>query len=194
MMLIETMKEHKLHTQVWWVPLPSTTHALRTRAVRNFQERQGRTVSYEIAADNKPSERRVIPETRQVQGLTEHHSLAWEPLALYIRLLYGDGIFYSRTADGMIWLLIVNDGMIVPGTDCLLNPLVFDALMEDKKFSQYKALPVKELQEDCTDEILAHYQANQQRLKKRRYFFYGVLLGLGLVLLAAVPAVFMLIG
>ncbi|WP_272517455.1 MULTISPECIES: hypothetical protein [unclassified Providencia] len=194
MMLIETMKEHKLHTEVWWVPLPSTANALRMRAVRNLLERQGRSVSYEIAAANKPNESHVIREIRQMQGFTEHHSLAWEPLALYIRLLYGDGIFYSRTANGMIWLLIVHDGMIVPGTDCLLSPLVFDALMEDKKFSQYKALSVKKLQEDCTDEILAHYQANQQRLKKRRYIFYGVLFCIGLVLLASVPAVFILIG
>ncbi len=93
----------------------------------------------------------------------------------------------------MVWLLIVSDGVIVPGTDCLLSRMVFDSLMEDRKFSQYKTLPIRELSDDCAYEILSHYQANQQRLKKRRYFFYGVLVCLGVVLLA-IPTVFILMG
>lgn len=193
MMLTEMMKEHKLHTGVWWTPLPSTTHALRTRAVRNLLERQYRSVTYAVVTDSKPGSKREPVGSREFRGLTEHHSSTREPLALYIRLLYGDGIFYSRTGNGMVWLLIVSDGVIVPGTDCLLSPLVFDSLMEDRKFSQYKALPVRELQEDCAEDILTHYQANQLRLKKRRYFLYAGLACLGLVLLA-IPAVFILMG
>lgn len=194
-MLTEIMKEHRLHTATWWVPLSSTTNAPRTRAVRSLLERQCRTVTYEVAGEptSVPGKNRESPGKREFRGLTEHHSSAREPLALYIRLLYGDGIFHSRTDDGMVWLLIVSDGVIVPGTDCLVTPLVFDSLMEDRKFSQYKVLPVRELTEDCAEEILMHYQANQQRLKKRRYFFYGVLVCLGLVLLA-IPAVFILMG
>ncbi|ECW0109282.1 hypothetical protein F3Q63_19150 [Salmonella enterica subsp. enterica] len=201
MMLTETMKEHSLYTGTLWVPLPSTTHEQRTRAVRNQLERQWRGVTYEVVtrtetvgglAVQKPPVAQ-IPGGREFRGLTEHHSSAREPLALYIRLLYGDGIFYSRTGDGAVWLLIVRDGVIVPGTDCMLSPQVFDSLMEDRKFSQYKALPVRELSDDCAEDILTHYQVNQQRLKKRRYFFYGVLAGLGLVLLA-IPAAFILMG
>ncbi|EAN8508618.1 hypothetical protein GNM54_23790, partial [Salmonella enterica] len=188
MMLTEMMKEHSLYTGTLWIPLPSTTHAQRTRVVRNQLERQWRAVTYEVAPavePGKPMPREPRPAgEREFRGLTEHHSSAREPLALYIRLLYGDGIFYARTDDGMIWLLIVSDGVIVPGTDCLLSPVVFDSLMEDRKFSQYKSLPVRELREDCEEEILTHYQANQLRLKKRRYFFYGALVCLGLVLLA----------
>ncbi|AXC74138.1 hypothetical protein LGI69_004512 [Salmonella enterica] len=197
MMLTEMMKEHSLYTGTLWIPLPSTTHAQRTRVVRNQLERQWRAVTYEVAPavePGKPMPREPRPAgEREFRGLTEHHSSAREPLALYIRLLYGDGIFYARTDDGMIWLLIVSDGVIVPGTDCLLSPVVFDSLMEDRKFSQYKSLPVRELREDCEEEILTHYQANQLRLKKRRYFFYGALVCLGLVLLA-IPAAFILMG
>ncbi|EKG1804369.1 hypothetical protein O2N91_004911 [Salmonella enterica] len=197
MMLTEMMKEHSLYTGTLWIPLPSTTHAQRTRVVRNQLERQWRAVTYEGAPavePGKPMPREPRPAgEREFRGLTEHHSSAREPLALYIRLLYGDGIFYARTDDGMIWLLIVSDGVIVPGTDCLLSPVVFDSLMEDRKFSQYKSLPVRELREDCEEEILTHYQANQLRLKKRRYFFYGALVCLGLVLLA-IPAAFILMG
>lgn len=193
MMLTEMMKEHSLYTGTLWIPLPSTTHAQRTRVVRNQLERQWRAVTYEVAPavePGKPMPREPRPAgEREFRGLTEHHSSAREPLALYIRLLYGDGIFYARTDDGMIWLLIVSDGVIVPGTDCLLSPVVFDSLMEDRKFSQYKSLPVRELREDCEEEILTHYQANQLRLKKRRYFFYGALVCLGLVLLAMVESV-----
>lgn len=197
MMLTEMMKAHNLYTGTVWVPLPSTTHAQRTRAVRNQLERQWRAVTYEVASatePGKPMPREARPAGgREFRGLTEHHSSAREPLALYIRLLYGDGIFYARTDDGMVWLLIVSDGVIVPGTDCMLSPVVFDSLMEDRKFSQYKSLPVRELREDCEEDILAHYQANQLRLKKRRYFFYGALVCLGLVLLA-IPAAFILMG
>ncbi|EED4923228.1 hypothetical protein WP05_13120 [Salmonella enterica subsp. arizonae] len=201
MMLTEMMKAHSLYTGTLWVPLPSTTDARRTRSVRNLLERQWRAVTYEVVSDElqgkkqdtrTPREVRAAGE-REFRGLTEHHSSAREPLALYIRLLYGDGIFYARTDEGMVWLLIVSDGVIVPGTDCLLSPVVFDALMEDRKFSQYKSLPVRELQEDCAEDILTHYQANQLRLKKRRYFFYGALVCLGLVLLA-IPAAFILMG
>ncbi|EAT8050286.1 hypothetical protein ABOD71_002314 [Salmonella enterica subsp. enterica serovar Kiambu] len=198
MMLTETMKEHRLDTGTWWMPLPFTTHEQRTRAVRNLLERQWRGVTYDVATGGRQGQRQGQsgarnPGLREFRGLTKHHSSAREPLALYIRLLYGNGIFYSRTGDGMVWLLIVSDGVIVPGTDCLLSPLVFDSLMEDRKFSQYKALPVRELSEDCEEEILTHYQANQLRLKKRRYFFYGALVCLGLVLLA-IPAAFILMG
>ncbi|ECI0840308.1 hypothetical protein AU892_24515 [Salmonella enterica subsp. diarizonae] len=200
-MLTEIMKEHSLYTGTLWVPQPSTTHALRTRAVRNLLERQWRTVTYEAGEVTVPAGKGGVqkpdavhtPGMREFRGVMEHHSTTREPLALYIRLLYGDGIFYARTDDGMVWLLIVSDGLIVPGTDCLLSPLVFDSLMEDRKFSQYKALPLRELSEDCEEEILTHYQANQQRLKKRRYFFYGVLACIGLVLLA-IPAAFILMG
>lgn len=200
-MLTEMMKEHSLYTCTLWVPLPSTTHAQRTRAVRNILERQWRGVTYEVLSSSeqgdtqevrKPQEGHVV-EAKAFRGLTEHHSSAREPLALYIRLLYGDGIFYAPTDEGMIWLLIISDGVIVPGTDCLLSPLVFDTLMEDRKFSQYKSLSVRELGEDCEEEILSHYQANQMRLKKRRYFFYGGLVCLGVVLLA-IPAAFILMG
>lgn len=197
MMLTEMMKEHNLYTGTLWVPLPSTTHAQRTRAVRNLLERQWWAVTYEVASaaePGKPMPREArAAEGKEFRGLTEHHSSAREPLALYIRLLYGNGIFYTRTDEGMVWLLIISDGVIVPGTDCLLSPAVFDSLMEDRKFSQYKSLPVRELREDCEEEILTHYQANQLRLKKRRYFFYGVLVCLGLVLLA-IPAAFILMG
>ncbi|HAF5791965.1 TPA: hypothetical protein G8M32_005215 [Salmonella enterica] len=197
MMLTEMMKAHNLYTGTVWVPLPSTTHAQRTRAVRSLLERQWRAVTYEVASatePGKPTPHEARPAGgKAFRGLTEHHSSAREPLALYIRLLYGDGIFYARTDDGMVWLLIVSDGVIVPGTDCMLSPVVFDSLMEDRKFSQYKSLPVRELREDCEEDILAHYQANQLRLKKRRYFFYGALVCLGLVLLA-IPAAFILMG
>ncbi|EBS3611008.1 hypothetical protein DPD44_24290 [Salmonella enterica subsp. enterica serovar Poona] len=201
MMLTEMMKAHNLYTGTVWVPLPSTTHAQRTRSVRNLLERQWRAVTYEVASAAEPGKTPGIRTPREARasggrefrGLTEHHSSAREPLALYIRLLYGDGIFYARTDEGMVWLLIISDGVIVPGTDCLLSPVVFDALMEDRKFSQYKSLPVRELREDCEEEILTHYQANQLRLKKRRYFFYGALVCLGLVLLA-IPAAFILMG
>lgn len=201
MMLTEMMKAHNLYTGTVWIPLPSTAHAQRTRAVRNILERQWRVVTYEVAstaesgkmsATRMPREVRPAGE-REFRGLTTHHSLAREPLALYIRLLFGDGIFYARTDEGMVWLLIVSDGVIVPGTDCMLSPVVFDSLMEDRKFSQYKSLPVRELREDCAEDILAHYQANQLRLKKRRYFFYGALVCLGLVLLA-IPAAYILMG
>ncbi|EBH8655931.1 hypothetical protein HHY55_004657 [Salmonella enterica] len=202
MMLTEMMKAHNLYTGTLWVPLPSTTDARRTRSVRNLLERQWRAVTYEVTTGSEPAGgvkevngRREAGASgpREFRGLTEHHSSAREPLALYIRLLYGDGIFYTRTDEGMVWLLIVSDGVIVPGTDCLLSPVVFDSLMEDRKFSQYKSLPVRELREDCEEEILTHYQANQLRLKKRRYFFYGALVCLGLVLLA-IPAAFILMG
>ncbi|HFW1990515.1 TPA: hypothetical protein ACIA3T_004243 [Salmonella enterica subsp. enterica serovar Saintpaul] len=199
MMLTEMMKEHSLYTGTLWVPLPSTTHTLRTRAVRNLLERQWRAVTYEVISGmEEQRERQDVRKSREAEGkefrgLTEHHSSSREPLALYIRLLYGNGIFYSRTDDGMVWLLIVSDGVIVPGTDCMLSPVVFDSLMEDRKFSQYKALPVRELSDDCAEDILTHYQANQLRLKKRRYFFYGALVCLGVVLLA-IPAAFILMG
>lgn len=201
MMLTETMKKHSLFTGTLWVPLPSTTHEQRTRVVRNQLERQWRTVTYQVVTRTEPVGGLAVqkppvartPGGREFRGLTEHHSSAREPLALYIRLLYGDGIFYSRTGDGAVWLLIVSDGVIVPGTDCMLSPLVFDSLMEDRKFSQYKALPVRELSDDCAEDILTHYQVNQQRLKKRRYFFYGTLAGLALVLFA-IPAAFILMG
>lgn len=191
-MLTETMKEHHLLTGVWWAPQPSATHEKRTRAVWNLMERQYRGVSYEMAG-SIPTAKGGVPVSREFHGLIERHSSVWESLALYIRLLYGDGIFYSQTDGGMVWLLIINEGVIVPGTDCLMSPGVFDALMEGRKFSQYKALPVRELSEDSADDILNHYRNSQLRLKKRRYVLYGVLVCLALVLLS-IPLAFILIG
>lgn len=189
-MLTEQMQANRLLTGVWWSPLPSTTNAPRTRAVRGILERQYRAVTYEVTTEEAGPGRQGA---RQFRGVIKQHSTTWEPLALYVRLLYGDGFYYSREADGNVWLLIISDGVIVPGTDCLLSQLVFDTLMEDLKFSQYKSLPVRELTEACTGEILTHYEANQLRLKKRRYFFYAVLVCAGLILLA-IPAAFILIG
>lgn len=185
MMLTERMKEHKLLTGAWWVPLPGSSHTLRTRAVRGLLERQCHAVSYEVDGNQEG------PGARTLRGLMTRHSSDQEPLALYIRLLYGDGIFYSPARDGMVWLLIVHEGVIVPGTDCLLSPLVFDRLMEERKFSPYRTLQVRQLSEECGQAILPHYQANQRRLKKKRYVLYGALVCIGLVLLA-IPAAFIM--
>lgn len=186
-MLTEIMRQQKLLTGIWWIPLPATSHEQRTRMLRSQRERQCRTVTYDvISADT----RAVRQKSR---GLIEQHSLTWEPLALYIRLLYGSGIYHSCNSDGNIWFLIISDGMIVPGTDCLLSRQVFEMLMEGRGFSQYKALPVRELSQACAGEILAHYQTNQRRLRKRRYFFYTALACSGLALLS-IPVTLILTG
>lgn len=181
-MLIETMREKNMHIGAWWVLTATiTSHPQRTRAVQDLLRRQGRVISYKVT-DGKG-------ESREFQGLTEYPRPEQESLALYIRMLYGDGIFYSREHDGMVWLLIVHKDMIIPGTDCLLSPQVFDILIEDKKRSEYKDLPVRELSQACAQDIQPHYQASQRRLKKRRYVLYGALVCLGLALMA-IPAAF----
>lgn len=186
-MLLEKLNEHKLMTEVWWQPLAASTNPQRTRSVQNNIERSTRKVIYflESSSDNTYQDKQDI---RSYVGYIGQVSLSWEPLALYIREIYGNGIYYSHRDNGQVWLLVISDNVIVPGTDCTLSRELFDLLMEERKFTQYKNLPVTELAEDCVEQVLTLYRESQKKLKRQRILLYVTFTGLGLVLLAAVVA------
>ncbi|HHN8543403.1 pilus assembly protein [Citrobacter cronae] len=129
--------------------------------------------------------RRVIykdSDGRLAVGYCEKISTLYEPFAIYIKELFGDGIYFSHGDDNFTYLLIINGGRIVSGTDCFIERSLFDELMRHPE--QYEHLEVTSLTEVQLSVVIEKCAAHQLSLKRRRRFIISSILAGGLIFLA----------
>ncbi|MCM7589153.1 pilus assembly protein [Enterobacter chuandaensis] len=115
-------------------------------------------------------------------GYSTRISTLYEPFALYIKELYGDGIYFSHEENQTTYFLIINEGRIVSGTDCFISKELFDELM--KHTDAYSHLEVTPLEEIQIDAVVERCCARQARLKRRRRIIIGSIFSSGIALLA----------
>ncbi|MGX5108642.1 pilus assembly protein [Enterobacter cloacae] len=115
-------------------------------------------------------------------GYSTKISTLYEPFALYVKELYGDGIYFSHESNQATYFLIINDGRIVSGTDCFINKALFDELM--KHTDEYSHLEVTPLEETQITAVVERCCARQARLKRRRRIIIGSIFSGGVALLA----------
>lgn len=182
-MIIEQLEQQKIVCNAFWPPLELADNQQHLTYVVKNAMRQNRTVAY-VTTD---AEGNMMTHA----GYFKYQPLVYEPLAMYVRALFGDGFYYGRKEDENIWLLIVADGLIVPGTDIIINHALFELLLKNKQSSQYKELPLCELNEQHQEAILSAYHANQKRLRKKRRLIISVFLFVTAIIMIA-PFIFIL--
>ena len=123
-------------------------------------------------------------EGRTATGYCSKVSTAYEPFALYIKNLFGDGIYFSHESDEVTYLLIINGGRIVSGTDCFMARSLFDELMSH--LGIYKHLEFKPLTHVQLEAVIERCRMHQHSLKRRRRFIMMVSTCAGAILIALI--------
>lgn len=114
-------------------------------------------------------------------GYCEKVSKLYEPFALYIKDLFGDGIYFVHEDDNETYFLIINEGRVVSGTDCFISRELFDELIKhNEKFSHLDVTPFVDVQLDA---VIERCRAHQLSLQRRRRFLIGLFLAGGVIFL-----------
>lgn len=120
-------------------------------------------------------------------GYCEKVSTLYEPFAIYIKELFGDGIYFSHQEDDFTYLLIINAGRIISGTDCFIDKKLFDEIMRNTE--QYEHLEVTELTNIQLDVVIDKCRGHQLSLKRRRRLVIGLIFASGIIFLLVLALV-----
>lgn len=120
-------------------------------------------------------------------GYCEKVSKLYEPFALYIKELFGDGIYFVHEDDDETYFLIINEGRVVSGTDCFISRELFDELIKHNE--QYSHLDVTSFVDVQLDAVIERCRAHQLSLQRRRRFMIGLFFASGIVFLLVLALV-----
>lgn len=116
-------------------------------------------------------------------GYCRKLSTLYEPFALWIKELYGDGVYYVET-KGDYYFLIISDGLPVSGSDCVVSQRFWATFKEQlKDHPRYQQLAMKELTQDHIIAVVERCVAKQLRSKKRRQLVIAALAVGGVIFL-----------
>lgn len=121
-------------------------------------------------------------------GYCSKVSTAYEPFALYVKNLFGDGIYFSHESDEVTYLLIIKGGRIVSGTDCFMARSLFDELMAH--LGIYEHLEFTPLTPVQLEAVIERCRMHQLSLKRKRRFIVTISTCAGAILLALIGTIF----
>lgn len=188
-MTVVTDFKKELITGVFWEPGDKDIKHLA--AVKRSLTRTCRAVIY--AKLDTGMGKKNQNQLSRFSGYFESRNSGEESLALYVRELFGDGVYFSREGDDRYWLLIIFEGAIVPGTDVSLPASLFEYLLNERASGLYALLPVYEFNENHMQECLKHYHASQHQKKIRRRIKLTVT-GLLIAAVVIIPVFFFVTG
>ncbi|WP_312211991.1 pilus assembly protein [Pseudescherichia sp.] len=123
-------------------------------------------------------------EGKTAVGYCSRVSTAYEPFALYIKNLFGDGIYFSHESNDVTYLLIIKSGRIVSGTDCFMARSLFDELITH--LGVYEHLEFTPLTPVQLEAVTERCRMHQLSLKRRRRFIMTISTCAGAILLALI--------
>lgn len=126
-------------------------------------------------------------EGRIATGYCSKVSTSYEPFALYIKTLFGDGIYFSHESNDSTYLLIIKNGRIVSGTDCFMAHSLFDELMKHPGI--YEHLEVTSLTLVQLQAVIERCRIHQLSLKRRRRFIMTIGISAAAILLAIIGSI-----
>lgn len=126
-------------------------------------------------------------EGKIAAGYCSRVSTLYEPFALYIKNLFGDGIYFAHEGDDSSYLLIIKGGRIVSGTDCFMARDLFDELM--KNLDIYEHLEVTPLTLVQLQPVIERCRMHQLSLKRRRRFIITIAVSAGAIFFAAMATI-----
>ncbi len=111
-------------------------------------------------------------EGKLATGYCNKVSMLYEPFAIYIKKLFGDGIYFSHKDETITYLLVINRGRIVSGTDCFIARTLFEEVMRCP--GKYEHLDVKPLTSVHLNTVIERCRSHQVLLKRRRRFITAI--------------------
>lgn len=113
-------------------------------------------------------------------------STLYEPFALWMRELYGDGIYFYEHQDSF-YFLIISQGLPVSGSDIVVSRRFWTILKEQlAEAPEYQQLAVRKITEEHVSAVIERCIEHQAKMKKRRQIIIGSLALGGTVLLLTV--------
>ncbi|MDX6040048.1 pilus assembly protein [Scandinavium lactucae] len=129
-------------------------------------------------------------DLQNLVGYSENTSPGCEPFAVHLRNLLGDGIYYVKLAENQHYFLIVYNGGIVSGTDCIVSEVFFNEMLNQLPESRFSTLNISEVTAAQFERIMESCEAKQLVYKrKQRLFWVGV--GVGVLVLLIASAIFL---
>lgn len=121
-----------------------------------------------------------------LRGYSDRTSLTYEPLAILIKFYFGDGIhyFYDDDSKNDVYYVIINDGRILPGTDCVVKQTFFDEIVLEVKRSEleFPGLRLSEIPIAWIEEQIHKSNSKIKGLNKKRNLFIAGAVALGCVI------------
>lgn len=128
----------------------------------------------------------VNNEGKEMTAFCHKLSTLYEPFALWIRELYGDGIYYCETQENY-YFLIISKGVPVSGSDVIVSRRFWMILKEQLIESpEYKHLAFRKITEESILTVIERCNEHQARMKKRRQIIIGSLALGGIILLLTI--------
>lgn len=165
-MIIPEFKNNKMQMNIIWsgqgLELYDSPGYLKWLA---GLQRRHRSIKYSDSQGNK------------YQGIITNNAPSLESFAVYIKELYGDGFYYcpvneNDMTEGM-YLVIIKDGMIMPGSDVIYDCSFFRRIDEARDNSAYSALTKIALDEHHFNEIADRYKKNVLVVQRKRKILYA---------------------
>lgn len=126
----------------------------------------------------------------ELTGYSVKTTAGCESFAVHLRNLYGDGIYYFNACEKKIYLLMIMDGIIISGSDCVISQSFYDEIVSSLPDSKYARLQVSEITPAQIDTIAESCKENQLIYKKKQRMFWTVVGG-GVLLSLIVSSIFL---
>ncbi|QQN33575.1 pilus assembly protein [Rahnella aceris] len=124
--------------------------------------------------------------TNELVGYSIKTAPGCESFAVHLRKLYGDGLYHFMAGDEQVYLLIIMDGIIISGSDCVITETFFGEILSSLPESKYSRLRVSEITPAQLDCIAESCKENQLIYKKKqRIFWTGVAGGVALLVICS---------
>ncbi len=114
-------------------------------------------------------------------GYSSETSSLFQPFALYIRNIFGDGIYYSKDKDEFNYLLVIHKGEVISGTDVFINRALFERYRQHLLSSDYATLQWNCLSMAHVDQILEANRRFKLNSNKKKMMFISVICGIGIL-------------
>ncbi|MBU9823583.1 pilus assembly protein [Rahnella perminowiae] len=179
--MLNTLSRNNILTGlIWDLPIHDNMAPGYLKWMANIR-RSHRRYIYSVQGDAEVSE---------LIGYSERTSPGCEPFAVHLRNLYGDGFYYFSAGKGQIYLLMIMDGIIISGSDCVITENSFQEMVASLPESKYARLQVTEISLAQLDTIAESCKSNQKIFKKKQRMFWSAV-GFGIFLLLIASSVFL---
>lgn len=123
-------------------------------------------------------------------GYTSRLSSRFEAFPIYLKELYGDGIYFRHQANnnGDSYLVIIKEGRVLAGTDCFLKRTLFDVLLHNADVS--KSLANVLITDNHIATIIENNVLQQQQVSRRHRFFIISFMCAGALAVAVLAVIF----
>ncbi|EOU3971293.1 TPA: pilus assembly protein [Salmonella enterica] len=173
-MNLELITDEKITLEVIWLSSDNVSKKItetRERSWRRVIERHYRKIEY------------VNAEGNICLGYSSDTSSMAQPFALYIRNLFGDGVYYISEEEERNYLLVIINGEVMQGTDVYIDNGIFELYRQKLLSGEYALLQWSRLTMAHIDEVIEANNLYKKKDKKNKITYLLSMLGIGVICL-----------